>query len=81
MLDSERMMNEVQSVLQAFLPRSQQALVDNLAALAADRGLLGVEGIVSPVVSSCLLLRPVRIMLNQVFGVQQSRTFIRLLGE
>ena len=81
MLDSERMMNEVQSVLQAFLPRSQQALVDNLAALAADRGLLGVEGIVSPVVSSCFLLRPVRIMLNQVFGVQQSRTFIRLLGE
>jgi uncharacterized BrkB/YihY/UPF0761 family membrane protein len=35
-LDSERAMNEVRSVLQAFLPQSQLALAENLAAVVAE---------------------------------------------
>lgn len=79
-LDSERAMNEVQSVLQAFLPQSQQALAENVTAIVADRGLLGFAGIVSFVVFSSFLFGSVRLVLNQVFRAQQSRTFIRGVG-
>lgn len=79
-LDSVRAMSEVQSVLRAFLPQSQQALAENLAAVVADRGLLGFAGIVSFVVFSSFLFGSVRVVLNQVFRVQQTRTFIRGVG-
>ncbi|GKS66036.1 RNAse BN [Nitrospira sp.] len=79
-VDSERAMNEVQSVLRAFLPQSQQALAQNLTAVVTGRGLLGVVGIVSFVVFSSFLFSSVRIVLNQVFRAQQSRTFIRGVG-
>ncbi|MDH5741299.1 MAG: YihY/virulence factor BrkB family protein [Nitrospira sp.] len=79
-LDSERAMNEVKSVLQSFLPQSQQAMADSMAAVVADRGLLGVAGVVSFVVFSSLLFGSVRIVLNQVFRAQRSRTFIRGVG-
>lgn len=79
-LDSERAMNEVKSVLQSFLPQSQQAMADSMAAVVAGRGLLGVAGLVSFVVLSSFLFGSVRIVLNQVFRAQQSRTFIRGVG-
>jgi membrane protein len=79
-LDSERAMNEVKSVLQSFLPQSQQAMADSMAAVVAGRGLLGVAGVVSFVVFSSFLFGSVRIVLNQVFCAQQSRTFIRGVG-
>ncbi len=79
-LDSERAMNEVKSVLQSFLPQSQQAMADSMAAVVASRGLLGVAGVVSFVVLSSFLFGSVRIVLNQVFRAQQSRTFIRGVG-
>jgi membrane protein len=79
-LDSERAMNEVKSVLQSFLPQSQQAMADSMAAVVADRGLLGVAGVLSFVVFSSFLFGSVRIVLNQVFRAQQSRTFIRGIG-
>jgi len=79
-VDSERAMNEVQSVLRAFLPQSQQALAENLTAVVTGRGLLGVVGIVSFVVFSSFLFSSVRIVLNQVFRAQQTRTFIRGVG-
>jgi uncharacterized BrkB/YihY/UPF0761 family membrane protein len=43
-LESERAMAEVQSVVRRFLPQSEQALADNLAAIVANRGLLGLLG-------------------------------------
>lgn len=79
-VDSERAMNEVQAVLRAFLPQSQQALAQNLTAVVTGRGLLGVVGIVSFVVFSSFLFSSVRIVLNQVFRAQQTRTFIRGIG-
>lgn len=79
-LDSEHAMKEVQSVLRAFLPQSQQALAENLGAVVADRGLLGVAGIVSFVAFSSFLFGSIRIVLNLVFQAQQARTFIRGVG-
>jgi uncharacterized BrkB/YihY/UPF0761 family membrane protein len=43
-LESERAMAEVQSVVMQFLPQSEQAFADNLAAIAANRGILGLVG-------------------------------------
>lgn len=79
-LDSERAMNEVQSALKAFLPRSQQALADNLSAVVADRGLLGLFGFASFVVFSTFLFGSVRAVLNRVFQVKQERTFVKGMG-
>lgn len=79
-LDSERAMNEVRSVLRAFLPQSQQSLAENLAAVVTSRGLLGLVGVASFIVFSSFLFGSVRIVLNQVFRAQQTRTFIRGVG-
>lgn len=76
-LDSERAMSEVQSVLQAFLPRSQQAFVENLTGVIADRGLLGFAGFASFFIFSTLLFGSVRTALNHVFQVKQKRTFAK----
>jgi len=79
-LDSERAMNEVQSALRAFLPRSQQALADNLAAVVADRGLLGLFGFASFVLFSTFLFGSVRAVLNRIFQSKQERSFVRGMG-
>lgn len=74
-LDSERAMSEVQGVVQAFLPRSQQALAGNLSAVVADRGLLGFVGFASFLVLSTLLFGAVRTVLSRVFQVPDQHTF------
>ncbi len=79
-LDSEQAMNEVRSALKAFLPRSQQALADNLAAVVAGRGLLGFFGFVSFFVFSAFLFGSVRSVLNRVLQVKHERTFVRGIG-
>lgn len=79
-LDSERAMNEVQSALRAFLPRSQQALADNLSTIVADRGLLGLFGFFFFVVFSTFLFGSVRAVLNRVFQVKQERTLVKGIG-
>ena len=79
-VDSERAMNEVQSVMRAFLPQSQQALAENLAAVVTGRGLLGLVGLGSFVVFSSFLFGTIRSVLNQIFHVQQFRTFLRGVG-
>lgn len=79
-LDSEEAMSEVQSVLRAFLPRSQQALAENLAAIVANRGLLGFVGFSSFFVFSSFLFGSVRTVLNRVLFVKQERTFVHGIG-
>ncbi len=79
-LDSERAMHEVQSVLKAFLPRSQRALADNLTAVVANRGLLGFFGFTSFFISSTFLFGSVRTVLNRVFQVKRERTLVRGMG-
>lgn len=75
-LESERAMAEVQSVVRRFLPQSEQALADNLAAIVANRGLLGLVGSMFFVVFSSTLFGSVRHVLNIVFKAQQRRSFI-----
>ena len=76
-LDSERAMIEVHSVVRQFLPQSEQAFADNLAAIIANRGLLGVMGSISFLVFSSTLFGSVRHVLNIVFKAQKERGLIR----
>ncbi len=75
-LDSERAMMEVHSVVRQFLPRSEQAFADNLAAIVTNRGLLGVVGSISFLIFSSTLFGSVRHVLNIVFKAQTRRGFI-----
>ena len=75
-LDSERAMTEVQSVVRQFLPQSEQAFADNLTAIVANRGLLGLVGSISFLVFSSTLFGSARYVLNIVFKAQK-RSFIR----
>ncbi len=79
-LDSDRAMNEVQSILKAFLPRSQQALADNLTAVVANRGLLGFFGFLSFFIFSTFLFGSVRTALNSVFCIEQERSLVHGIG-
>jgi membrane protein len=75
-LESERAMAEVQSVVRRFLPQSEQALADNLAAIVANRGLLGLVGSMFFFVFSSTFFGSVRHVLNIVFKEKQRRSFI-----
>ena len=75
-LESERAMSEVQSVVRQFLPQSEQVFADNLAAIAANRGLLGLAGSIFFFVFSSTLFGSVRHVLNIVLKAQQSRSFL-----
>ncbi len=79
-LDSEQAMNEVQSALKAFLPKSQQVLADNLAAIVAGHGLLGFFGFFTFFIFGTFLFGSVRSVLNCVFQVKQERTFVKGMG-
>lgn len=79
-LDSDRAMNEVQLILKAFLPRSQQALADNLTAVVANRGLLGFFGFLSFFIFSTFLFGSVRTALNSVFRIEQERSLVHGFG-
>jgi membrane protein len=76
-LDSERAMNEVDSVVRQFLPRSEQVFADNLKEIISNRGLLGLVGFFFFLIFSSTLFGSVRHVLNIVFQAQQRRGFIR----
>jgi membrane protein len=78
--DSERAMMAVQSVVRQFLPESEQEFVQNLAAIVADRGLLGVIGFVLFIFFSSTLFGSVRHVLNIIFKTEGRRGFLQGLG-
>ena len=78
--DSERAMMEVQSVVRQFLPESEQEFVDNLAAIVADRGLLGLIGFLLFIFFSSTLFGSVRHVLNIIFKTERRRGFLQGLG-
>jgi membrane protein len=78
--DSERAMTAVQSVVQQFLPESEQEFVHGLAAIVADRGLLGVIGFMLFIFFSSTLFGSVRHVLNIIFKAEHGRGFIQGLG-
>jgi len=74
-LESERAMTEVLSVVRQFLPRSEQEFVDNLAAIVANRGLLGLIGFLLFFAFSSTLFGSVRHVLNIIFKAEGRRFF------
>lgn len=72
-LESEQAMEEVQSVLRQFLPRSEQVFTDNVAAIVADRGLLGAVGFGAFLVFSTMVFGSIRHVLNVVFEASSGR--------
>jgi membrane protein len=79
-LDSERAIHEIESVLRAFLPHSQEGLADNLRTVVENRGLLGFVGAVSFLIFSSFLFGSVRTVLNHIFQVRQARSLVRGIG-
>lgn len=76
-LESERAMDEVQSVIRQFLPQSQQAFAENVAAIVADRGLLGIVGFISFLLFSTMVFGSIRHVLNTVFQAGPPRSLLR----
>lgn len=78
--DSDRAMKEVDAILRDLLPRSQEAFVDTIAMVVANRERLGLVGFISLAVFSSFLFGSIRVVLNQVFGVRIRRTYFRGLA-
>jgi membrane protein len=79
-LESERAMVEVQSVVRQFLPHSEQAFADNLKAIISNRGLLGLVGFFFFLIFSSTLFGSVRHVLNIVFKANRRRGIFRGIG-
>jgi membrane protein len=79
-LESERAMREVQSLVRQFLPHSEQAIADNLEAIIGDRGVLGLVSFFFFLIFSSTLFGSVRHVLNIVFKAEQRRGFFHGVG-
>lgn len=76
-LESDQATEEVQSIIRQFLPRSEQAFADHVAAIAADRGLLGAVGFASLLAFSTLVFGSIRHVLNVIFKASRRRPLWR----
>ena len=76
-LESEQAMEEVQSVIRQFLPRSEQVFAEHVGAIVADRGLLGIVGFISFLMFSTMVFGSIRHVLNTVFQAGPARSFLR----
>ena len=74
-LESEKAMLEVHSVVRQFLHYSEQAFADNLKAIISNRGLLGLAGFIFFFIFSSTLFRSVRHVLNIIFKADLRRGF------
>jgi membrane protein len=79
-LEHERAMVEVQSVVRQFLPHSEQAIADNLEAIISNRGLLGLTGFFFFLIFSSTLFGSVRHVLNIIFKAERRRGFFHGIG-
>ena len=79
-LEHERAMVEVQSVVRQFLPHSKQAITDNLEAIISNRGLLGLTGFFFFLIFSSTLFGSVRHVLNIIFKAERRRGFFYGIG-
>lgn len=76
-LESGQAMEEVQSVIRQFLPRSEQIFAEHVGAIVADRGLLGIAGFISFLLLSTMVFGSTRHVLNIVFQAGPARSFLR----
>jgi membrane protein len=80
-LESQQALEEVQSVIRRFLPRSEQIFAEHVGAIVADRGLLGIVGFVSFLLFSTMVFGSIRHVLNIVFQSGPVRSFLRGTGQ
>ena len=73
-LESQEAMDEVQSVIRQFSPRSEQTLSETVAAIGADRGLLGIIGFFSFLLLSTMVFGSTRHVLNTIFQASRSQS-------
>ncbi|MDO9116573.1 MAG: YihY/virulence factor BrkB family protein [Nitrospira sp.] len=76
-LESQEALEEVQSVIRQFLPRSEQIFAEHVGAIVADRGLLGIVGFISFLLFSTMVFGSIRHALNIVFQAGPARSFLR----
>ncbi len=79
-LESREAMDEIQSVIRQFSPRSEQTLSDTVAAIGTDRGLLGLVGFVSFLLLSTMVFGSTRHVLNTIFQASSGRSRSLLRG-
>jgi membrane protein len=77
LVDSQQAMEEVQAAIRQFMPRSEQAFAQNIAAIVADRGLLGAAGFITFLVFSTMVFGSIRHVLNIVFQADRGRSLWR----
>lgn len=80
LVESGRASAVVSEVLETLLPRSQRGITGNLAAIVANRGLLGFVGFVGLFLVSHSLFRAVRTLLSAVFESRTPQRFLRDVG-
>jgi membrane protein len=76
-LESQEAMDEIQSVIRQFSPRSEQTLAETVAAIGTDRGLLGIIGFFSFLLLSTMVFGSTRHVLNIIFQAGSNRSFPR----
>lgn len=74
---SEAAARGLEGVLDVLAPESRQVVMDNVAAVVANRGLLGVVGFVLFFLFGSLVFGSARLVLNTVFRVEQRRSFLK----
>jgi len=79
-LESQEAVDEIQSVIRQFSPRSEQTLSETVAAIGTDRGLLGIVGFVSFLLLSTMVFGSTRHVLNNIFQASPSRSRSLLRG-
>ncbi|HSE60608.1 MAG TPA: YihY/virulence factor BrkB family protein [Nitrospiraceae bacterium] len=75
-LESQQAMEEVQSVIRQFLPKSEQLFAENVETIVADRGLLGAVGFTLFVALSTTVFGFIRHVLNIVFEAGPGRSLL-----
>lgn len=80
-LESERAMDEVQSVVSRFMPRAEQMFADNLQEIISNRELLGLVGFFFYLIFSSTLFSSARHVLNVVFKAPRRRGFLHGVGQ
>lgn len=77
---SDQAMAQVEATFERLLPRSEQAFTQNISAIVASRGLLGIAGFVLFFILSSAVFGSVRLVINIVFKVKQPQSYLRGKG-
>lgn len=78
--DTETAMDQLAGVIDVLAPASQKVVMDNVATIVANRGLLGLVGFVLFFGFGSLVFGSARLVLNRVFRVERRRGYVEGKG-